>query len=94
MPWRVLVARVFSVDRDSGITQHGFRTGGGDDQMTIVGPDNGIADMPQVALGFDVGSFEIGERGAAARTPVDHVGAAVDEPFFVQADEGLADSVR
>src|SRR5438105_1468040 len=46
--------------------------------------------MPEVALGFVVIHFEIGNGGEAARAPVHHVGAAVNESFFVEADEDFA----
>ena len=52
---------------------------------------DGVADVPQVAIDFGVRHFEIGERGVAARAPVDHVLAAVDEALFVEADEDFAD---
>ena len=38
--------------------------------------------------------FEIGQRGLAARAPVDHVIAAIDQSFFVQAHEGFAHGAR
>ena len=38
-----------------------------------------------------VGHFEIGDGGEAARAPVDHVLAAVDEALFEEADEDFAD---
>ena len=41
---------------------------------------------------LDVGvrHFEIGDGGVAARAPVDHVLAAVDEALFVEPDEDFA----
>ncbi len=50
-----------------------------------------IADVPEVAGGFLVHGFEIGDGGLAVRAPVDHVLAAIDEALFVEADEGFAD---
>ena len=43
---------------------------------------------------FLVLHFEIGERGLAARAPVDDVVAAIDESLFVQAHEGFAHGAR
>ncbi len=43
--------------------------------------------MPATSSCFD---FEIGDGGFAARTPVDDVFAAIDQAFFIQADENLA----
>src|SRR5689334_6772713 len=44
-----------------------------------------------MSLRLLVHGFEIGDRSIAARTPVHHVLAAIDETFFVQAHEGFAD---
>jgi hypothetical protein len=38
-----------------------------------------------------VGDFEVADGGLAAGTPVDDVGAAIDEALLVEADEGFAD---
>ena len=38
-----------------------------------------------------VDDFEIGDGGVAARAPVDHVLAAIDEALLVEADEDFAD---
>ena len=53
-------------------------------------PMHRVADLPQVALVLVVDHFEIADGGLAARAPVDDVGAAIDEPLLVEADEGLA----
>ena len=79
---QILVAGIFGVYRNGSVAKHSFGPCSGDDQMPI-GADDRVADMPKVALGFDVGRFEVRKRGAAAWAPVDHVGAAVDESFFV-----------
>ena len=89
---QIEIARVFGVDGDGGIAEHGLGPRGGDgDEAAIGSAVHGIADVPQVAGDVGVGHFEIGERGVAAGAPVDHVLAAVDEAFFVQADEDFAD---
>src|SRR6516162_7530788 len=46
--------------------------------------------MPEMALFVGVRDFQIGDRGLAVRAPVNHVLAAVDQPFFVEADEDFA----
>ena len=43
-----------------------------------------------MALVLIVDDFKVADGGLAARTPVDDVSAAIDEPLLVQADEGLA----
>ncbi len=80
-----------AIDGDGGIAQHGLGTRGGDHDEAAGQSIDGIADVPEVAVDFGVGDFEIGERGVAARAPVDHVLAAVDEALFVKADEDFAD---
>ena len=50
--------------------------------------------MPQIALRVVVLHFQIGKRGGAARAPVHHVGAAIDEAAFVQAHEGFQHGAR
>ena len=88
-----LVARVFRVDGDRGIAQHGFRTRGGDDQgaVPVLQRVFDVVEMPGLFLVFD---FEVGQRGVTARTPVDDVVALVDQPFFIQRDEHLAHRAR
>src|SRR5271156_2566272 len=39
-------------------------------------------------------NFQIGERGAAIRAPVDHVLAAVDQSSFIKADEDFTHGAR
>ena len=87
---QIEIAFVARVDGDGGIAQHGFGARGGDDQIAVRADDR-IADVPEVAGGFLVHGFEIGDGGLAARAPVDHVLAAIDQAFFVEADEGFAD---
>ncbi len=93
---QVEVALVAGVDGYGGIAQHGFGAGGRGYQEPIgqeaIGTvlDYGITDVPEVAGGFLVHGFEIGDGGLAVRAPVDHVLAAVEEAFFVEADEGFA----
>ena len=36
-------------------------------------------------------NFEVGNSGLAARAPVNDIGPAIDEPLFIQPDEGFAD---
>ena len=91
---QVEVARVLRVDGDGGIAEHGFGAGGGHGHEAAGHAVDGVADVPEVALHVGVRHFEIGDRGVAARAPVDHVLAAVDQALFVQADEDLADGAR
>jgi hypothetical protein len=47
-----------------------------------------VVELPLHLLGL---RFLVGERGQAARAPVDDVVAAIDEPLLVQRDEDVAD---
>ena len=87
----VEIARVLGVDGDGGIAEHGFGARGGDGEVAAGHAVDGVADVPEVAGDIGVGDFEIAERGVAMGAPVDHVLAAVDEAFFVEADEDFAD---
>ena len=46
--------------------------------------------MPKTALALLVIHFEIAQSGGAARAPIHHIVAAIDELLFPQAHEGLA----
>ena len=88
---QVEVARVLGVDGDGGVAEHGFGARGGDGEVAAGHAVDGVADVPEVPGDFVVRHFEIGDGGVAARAPVDHVLAAVDEALFVEADEDFAD---
>ena len=85
----MLVAFVFLVDRDRGIAQHRLRTGRGHGDE-LIRANHGIANLEQLALDLFVLDLEIGNRRLAPRTPVDDVLAAINQSFFIQADENLA----
>ena len=55
---------------------------------------NGVANLVELALRLFVNYFQVGDGGDAARAPVDDVLAAINQPFFIQADEGLAHGAR
>ena len=73
-----------------GIAEHGFGARGryGDG---FASPGDRIADVPEVAFTGLMHGFEVGDGGLAARAPVDHVLAAIDQALFVEADEHFAD---
>src|SRR5262249_2180774 len=87
------IAAVGFVDGDGGVAEHGLGPRSGDYQRAISFVHR-IADVPEVALRLVVGHFEIGDGGAAARAPVDHVLATIDQALFVEADEDLAHGAR
>ena len=90
---QVLVALVVRVDRHRGVAEHGLRPGGGHHHVArAVGIR--VADVVELAVRGVVLDLVVGERGVAARTPVDDVVALVDEAFLVQPDEHLAHRPR
>ncbi len=90
---QVLVAFVVRVDRHRGVAEHGLRPGGGHHHRArAIGI--GVADVVELAVGGVVLDLVVGQRGVAARAPVDDVVALVDEAFLVQADEHLAHRPR
>ena len=87
---KVLVARIFRIDRHRGVAEHGFRTGRGDHEITgTVGQR--IAEVIEFAGLVLVDHLFIGECGLGNGTPVDHAASAVDVTFVVELNENFAD---
>ena len=89
-----LVALVVRVNSDGGIAEHGFRTGGGNDQVIVALGGLGaigqrILEVPQEAFLVVVFHFEVGNRRVQLSVPVDQTLAAVDQAVFMQAHEGF-----
>ena len=71
------ISGVFGVHSHAGITEHGFRAGGGDGYLAgTVG--QGIADVVELAVLFLVLHFQVREGRGAAGAPVDDALVAVD----------------
>ncbi len=87
------VARVFRIHRDGGVAQHGLRPRGRHDEITVRAHHR-IANMPQMSGGLLMLDLEIGEHRLAGGAPVDHVFAAVNQPFFPEPDENFAHGAR
>jgi hypothetical protein len=87
-----LVALIVGVDADAGVTQHGFRTGSGHNDLAgaIL---QGVADVPQVAGLIHVFHLGIAQSGDAVGAPVDDPAALVDQALFIQGDEDLPDGL-
>jgi hypothetical protein len=83
------VALVVGVHRHGGVAQHGFGAGSGDRDRAAAAAQR-IANGGQGAPRLLAVHLLVGERGLAARTPMDDVIAAIDEPLLVQGDEDLA----
>ena len=90
-----LPAFVVGVDGDGDVGGDGFGAGGGDHdavgQFAPLFVDEGIADVPELAFGFAVFDFDVGDGGQHLGVPVDDAFAAVDALFAEEVDEGLAD---
>ncbi len=90
---QVAVALIFRIHSHGGIAQHGFRSRGGYHQRTRSVRER-IANVPQVAVDVLMLHFEIGQRGVAARAPVHHVSAAINQTALVHADERFGNGAR
>jgi len=89
-PDLVAVARIIGMHRHGGVAQHGLRPRRGDDDFALA-VGKRVADVPQIALiGLEF-HFQVGNRGVAARTPVDDVVALINHIFVVEPDKNLPD---
>ena len=55
--------------------------------------DEGVADVPEVALALPMLHLQVGEGGLTAGAPVDDAFAPIDEAVVVEADEGGANGL-
>ena len=88
LAYDIFVPLVIRMYRNGRIAQHGLRTGGSDLQI-IVGPHDGIFNMPEMAFLLFVLYFRIGKRGLTHRTPVDDPGPPVNVAFLIKLDKYL-----
>ena len=80
---------VVRVDRDRCVAQHSLGPRGGHDHVLRLLADDRVTQTVERSVGFLVLHFFVGERRAAARTPVDDVVASIDQAFIVESDELL-----
>ena len=73
---QVLVALVVRVHRDRGVAEHRLGPGGGDDDRGVT---VAVADGDQLTVVLGVLDLDVGERGQAARAPVDDPLGPVDQ---------------
>ena len=90
---QVTVAIVVRVNRNRGVTEHGLRPCRRDDDVPAAVRQR-IPDVPQVTLFFFGQHLQIGYRCAQHGIPVDQTLAAIDQSFFIELNEGLADCLR
>ena len=89
---KVLISGIADRHRDRGISEHGFRTGCGNDQKAgTIGQR--IFEVIELAVFLLVDDFLIGERRFGNGAPVDHALAAFDISLVVQLYKDLFDGV-
>ncbi len=89
---QVFIAFIVRVYRQSGITEHGFRAGGGNYHMifsisSFCALGKRITEIPEGAIFFFINNFQVGNRGMQFRVPVHQALAAIDQFFIVEADK-------
>ena len=88
------IAFVFRVYRNRRVAEHGFRAGGGDDQVVqafcgLGAVSQRVAQVPQETFLVVVFHFKVGDRRVQLGVPVDQALAAIDQAVFVQAYKGF-----
>src|SRR5262249_49529428 len=80
---------IVRMDGDGGVAEHRLRPRRRHlDRAAAV--SERIAELVEHAVGGGVLDLEIGECRTAARTPIDQIAIAVDQPLLVEPDEYLA----
>ena len=94
-----LITHIVGMHTDRHIAEQGFGTRGGDGDAgpgfgvaVFVGDglravNEGVIDVPHVAVHFDGFDFKVGHRCAEHGIPVDQAFATVDQTVFVQTHE-------
>ena len=81
------VPLVVGVDRDRGVAEHGLGAGRGDHDR---GVPVAVADRDELAFVVAVVHLDVGQRGQAARAPVDDAFGPVDQPVVEEPlEDGL-----
>ena len=83
---QVRVALVGGADGDGGVTQHGLRSNGRDDDLTRPVAQR-IRDRDERVGDLTVLDLEVRDRRAQTGVPVDHVSVAVDVALLVERHE-------
>ena len=91
---QIAIARVLRVHGDARIAQHGLRPGRRDDDMPALLPLDGVAQVPQMAVGLALFDLKVGNRGVKFRVPVDQPLVAIDQPVLVEPDEHAQHGAR
>jgi len=72
-----LIAFIFGIDCQCGVTQHCLRPGSGADQVLILTFEL-VFDIPEMGILALVFNFIIRQRGLATGAPIDNIAPAVD----------------
>ncbi len=83
------ISFILRMDTDGGIARNGLRPCGGYGNRAV-GIGKPVADMPEKTVLVLPVNLVIGKGCLAARAPVDHVVAAINQPFVVKLDKNLA----
>ena len=79
---KMLVALVLGMDGNRDVAEHGLGTGGGNGDGLVAALDR-VAQVPHLAVGFDVLDLEVGDGGLETGVPVDQTLGAVDQALLV-----------
>ncbi len=91
---QILVTFIIRMNRNTGITQHGFRPRGRNGDELAFLALNRVFEVPIMAFDFFLNDFKIGNRGQKFRVPVDQTLVTVNQSLFVQGNKYLANSSR
>ena len=78
----ILVALIVGIDADTGVAQHGFRTGGGHNHLAAAVCQR-IADVPQMPGLVHIFHFRIRQCGDTVGAPVDNPTALINQAFLI-----------
>ena len=90
LPHEVGVALVVGVHGNGDVGEDRLRSRRRDHERTPRLPHDRIGDLPELSVRLLELGFLVGQRREAARAPVDHAMAAIDQLILVQAHERLA----
>ncbi len=89
---QVFVAPVVRMDGDPGIAHHRLRARRRDRDRAAT--FDRVVQVIQVSILFFVLHLKVGNRALVPRAPVDDPRTAIDQPFFPQLDEDVADRLH
>ena len=89
-----LITLVLRMDCDRSIAEHCFRARGRDHKVLRRIISQRITNMPQSSVCILVHDFDIGERGLAARAPIDQPLSTIKKPVLPELDERFPHRVR